>query len=136
MNTTTCRDCQHEVSNDAPLCLHCGAPYPHKPVWDGYGFEWQTQSTLFGLPLIHISFKYTKRLRPKVARGILAIGQFSAGVVNISQFGIGPICISQFSIAVLALSQFTAACYAICQLGLVIDGIGQKLFRFADLLNL
>ncbi len=34
------------------------APYPAKEKWDECGFEYKSEATLFGLPLLHISFKY------------------------------------------------------------------------------
>lgn len=82
-----CRECHREVSEQAFACPQCGAPYPAKAVWDGWGYEYKTK--LFGLPLSHIAFKYRPNRMPVVARGVIAIGQFACGVICISQFGIG-----------------------------------------------
>ena len=121
-----CRECQHEVSEQAMACPHCGAPYPGKDKWDGWGFEYKSQATLLGLPLIHISFKYRPTRRPVPAKGVIAIGQFACGIFTLSQFGIGVISISQFTIAGYALAQFAVAYSLTAQIGLYIhEGHGQ-----------
>ncbi|WP_218188144.1 hypothetical protein [Desulfosarcina cetonica] len=85
----SCRVCQHAVDGQAVACPGCGAPYPAREKWDGYGFEYKSGLRILGLPLLHISFKYRPNRVPVVARGIITIGQFGIGVINISQFGIG-----------------------------------------------
>jgi len=132
-----CRECRREVSEQALACPHCGAPYPTRPVWDGWGFEYKSGVTVAGWPLVHISFKYRSNRRPVVARGIVAIGQFATGLVCISQFGIGVLSVSQFTIAVFAVAQFAAAYSLVAQLGLYIAaGRGQLVFPLRRLLGL
>jgi len=58
-----CRDCQSKVSEDAFACPQCGAPYPAREEWDGWGFEYKSSVAILGLALLHISFKY----RPNVS---------------------------------------------------------------------
>ena len=129
-----CRECHHEVSEQAMMCPQCGAPYPARDQWDGWGFEYQSASRICGLPLLHISFKYRPNRVPVVARGVLAIGQFACGIVTVSQFGIGLVSISQFTIAGFAIAQFAAAYSLIAQFGLFIDhGHGQFLRSLTDL---
>jgi hypothetical protein len=131
-----CRECKHLISEQAMTCPQCGAPYPWKEKWDGYGFEYKSEATLFGLPLLHISFKYRANRRPVVARGIISIGQFGMGVINISQFGIGLISISQFTIAGFALAQFALAYSLIAQFGLYIyEGHGPMVKSLLGLLG-
>ena len=131
-----CRDCQHEVSEQAFSCPNCGAPYPSKEKWDGWGFEYKSKTTLLGLPLLHISFKYRANRMPVPAKGIIAIGQFAIGVITISQFGMGIICISQFAIAIYALAQFAIAYSLIAQMGFYIDyGYGQFVLNLHDWLQ-
>ena len=105
----SCRECSHQVSDQAVSCPGCGAPYPARERWDGYGFEYKSQATFFGLPLLHVSFKYRANRMPVVAKGVIAVGQFGAGIVTISQFGIGVFSLGQFTIAGYALAQFAAA---------------------------
>jgi hypothetical protein len=131
----TCRECNHRVSAQAVACPGCGAPHPAREKWDGYGFEYKSQSTFLGWPLVHISFKYRPNRVPVVARGIIAIGQFGVGLVNISQFGIGLFSLSQFTVAGYALAQFAAAYACIAQIGIYVEqGYGQFVVRLADLL--
>ncbi len=104
-----CRECGHEVSGQALACPNCGAPQPAREKWDGWGFEYKSEATLFGWPLLHISFKYRPNRRPVPAKGIIAIGQFGVGIINISQFGMGLFSVSQFTVTGYALAQFGVA---------------------------
>jgi hypothetical protein len=120
-----CRECQHAVSEQAMACPNCGTPRPAVENWDGWGFEYKSRTALFGLPLVHISFKYRPNRLPVVAKGVISIGQFGAGIVNISQFGVGLVSISQFTIAGVALAQFAVACTGVSQFGLyLVEGHG------------
>jgi hypothetical protein len=131
-----CRECQHPVSEQAFVCPGCGAPFPARPKWDGWGFEYKSKTGLLGWPLLHISFKYRPGGRPVPARGIVAIGQFAIGFLNISQFGIGVVSISQFTVSVFALAQFAIAWSLIAQIGLYVDkGYGQVVRSVVELLG-
>ncbi len=131
-----CRECRHEVSEQALSCPNCGAPYPGREKWDGWGFEYKSETTLLGLPLIHISFKYRPNKVPVVAKGIIAIGQFGCGIINISQFGIGIFSLSQFTVSVFAIAQFAVAYWLIAQFGLYIHkGHGQIVRGLQELLR-
>jgi len=118
-------------------CPHCGAPYPAKVQWDGYGFEFKSKTTLIGLPLLHISFKYRPNRVPVPAKGIIAIGQFAWGIFTLSQFGIGLVSVSQFTVAGFALAQFAFAYSLIAQLGIYIhEGHGQLVISLGQLLGM
>jgi hypothetical protein len=133
---TECRECSGTVSEQATQCPHCGAPYPAKPEWDGFGYEYKSETTLFGIPLVHISFKYKSNRQPVVAKGIISIGQFGVGVFNISQFGLGVVSVGQFSAAAWAIAQFGFANRLIAQVGVyVTEGMGQYVWKLADLLS-
>jgi hypothetical protein len=130
-----CRECQHEVSESAMSCPNCGAPFPAKEKWDGWGFEYKSKTTIAGLPLLHTSFKYKPNRVPVPAKGVIAIGQFACGVFTISQFGIGVISVSQFTIAGYALAQFAFAYSLIAQVGIYIaEGRGQLVKSLAELM--
>ena len=131
-----CRECSHQVSEQAFACPNCGAPYPARDKWDGWGFEYKSEAQLFGLPLLHISFKYGPNRMPVPARGVIAIGQFAAGLVTISQFGIGLFSLGQFALGGFAVAQFGAAWSLIAQFGLYVDqGYGQFVRNLPDLLH-
>ncbi len=132
-----CRSCGHEVSEQAYACPNCGAPYPSREKWDGYGFEYKSGFEIFGFPFLHISFKYRQNRTPVVAKGIIAIGQFACGFLTISQFGIGVLSLSQFTIAGFAIAQFAAAYSLIAQFGVYIHyGHGQIVKSILELLNM
>jgi uncharacterized membrane protein YvbJ len=117
----TCRKCGRDVAEDSFSCPQCGAPYPAREKCDGWGFEYKTETTLLGLPLLHTSFKYCPNRVPFAARGVIAIGQFACGIVTISQLGFGFVSVSQFTIAGFALAQFAAAYSLVAQFGIYLE---------------
>lgn len=132
-----CRECKHEVSEQAVACPNCGAPFPAKEKWDGRGFEYKSEAAIAGLPLLHISFKFRPNRVPVPAKGVIAIGQFAVGIFTLSQFGIGVVSISQFTIAGYALAQFAFAYALIAQFGIYIhEGHGQLVKSLSDLLEM
>ena len=132
-----CRECGREVSEQAVSCPGCGAPYPARAHFDGWGFEYRSKAQWMGLPWLHVSFKYRPNRVPVPAKGIVAIGQFACGVVTLSQFGIGVVSISQFTVAVYALAQFALAYSLIAQIGVYVDtGYGQVVKSLGELLAL
>ena len=87
------------------------------------GWEYKSGLTLFGLPFLHISFKYRRGGRPIVARGIIAIGQFATGFLAIGQFAVGAIALGQFTAGIFAAGQFVFGYSAWGMLGLYVhDG--------------
>lgn len=124
-NLLNCRECAKEVSRDALMCPHCGAPRPYEKEWTGFGFEYRTRAELWGLPLLHVCFKY-RHFRPRIARGVIAVGQFGVGIVTIAQFGVGVFTLAQFALGALAVCQIGFAVRALGQIVVVLDrGIGQ-----------
>ena len=131
-----CRECRHEISEQAFTCPHCGAPFPARESWDGWGYEYKSGLSIAGLPLVHISFKFRPNRTPVVARGIVAIGQFGCGVVCIAQFGVGVFTLAQFAVGGFALAQFAAAYSLIAQFGLYLaHGHGQLVFSLSKWLD-
>ena len=131
-----CRECGQMISEQAPLCPNCGVPHPARERWDGWGFEYKSEATLFGLPILHVCFKYRPNRVPVPAKGIIAIGQFACGGLTISQFGVGVFSISQFTIAGFALAQFAVAYSLIAQFGIFLhQGRGLLVLSLADLIH-
>jgi hypothetical protein len=131
-----CRECRREISEQALVCPGCGAPYPARAAWTGYGFEYRSKARVAGLPLLHVSFKYRPNRLPVVAKGWIAIGQFAVGGLTISQFGIGVVSVSQFTIAGFAVAQMGIAYSLIAQLGLFLhEGRGQLVRSLVELLG-
>ena len=131
-----CRACQKPVDKNAFACPGCGAPFPAKPDWSGWGIEYKSKMKILGIPLVHISFKYHPSTRlPIPARGIISIGHVGIGVINISQFGVGIISISQITLALYAVAQFGIASSLIAQFGLYLNkGYGQFIYNIMDLI--
>jgi ribosomal protein L37E len=139
MALTTCRECGEQVSDTAKICPHCGAPHPYKEEWKGWGYEWKSESTFLGYPLVHIAFGKNEKGRLRVAKGVIAIGQFAIGAVTIAQFGIGFLFgfgqvilgmtaiaqlaitilfgLGQFSVGYIAIGQFAIGYYVLAQAG-------------------
>ncbi len=139
MNTYRCRECQNEVSTEAKSCPYCGAPNPSKIEQKGSGFEWKSSKTFYGYPLVHIAFGRDEKHKLRVAKGIVAIGQFGVGLITFAQFGVGILfglgqfilgasAIAQFAISILfgigqfstgfvAIGQISLGFYALCQVG-------------------
>jgi len=129
-----CRECRREVSEQAAACPQCGAPFPAREKWGGYGFEYKSDAAILGLPLVHVSFKYRPNRTPVPAKGVIAIGQFACGILSISQFGIGVISVSQFTVAGWAVAQFAVAYSLISQFGIYFhSGHGQIVKGFMEL---
>ncbi len=112
-----CQECGKEIGESAVSCPHCGAPRPAPKKWIGTGIDWKSRAKVFGIPLIHIAFGRDSKGKRRVAKGIVAIGQFGIGGITIAQFGIGIIFgMGQFMIGLTALAQVA---------GGILIGVGQ-----------
>jgi hypothetical protein len=112
MALAACRECGHEVSLAARACPHCGAPHPGNPDWRGTGYEWRSARTFLGYPLIHVAYGKDARGKLRVAKGIIAVGQFAVGLITVAQFGVGLLFgLGQFMFGFTALAQFALALY-------------------------
>jgi hypothetical protein len=139
MSLTRCRECDAEISSEAFSCPHCGAPRPGSRLWRGTGVDWKTGATIFGIPLIHVAFGRDPNGKLRVAKGVVAIGQFGVGLVTFAQFGVGFVfgfgqfmfgltCIAQFALSIVAgvgqiatgfaaVGQFAVGVYGLAQVG-------------------
>ena len=97
------------------------------------GREWRSDTTILGLPLLHIAYGRDGLGRRLTARGLIAIGQYAVGGICISQFGRGVVCLSQFSLAVVSVSQFGLSALGLAQFGIFYDGLAQFALRLRDL---
>jgi hypothetical protein len=60
-------------------CPNCGAPFPARDKWDGWGFEYKSKANILGLPVLHVSFKYRPNHMPVPATGVLPSASLPAG---------------------------------------------------------
>ena len=110
----TCRDCAEPVSADAPVCPHCGAPRPAVREWHGEGYEWKSRFLWMGSPFVHIAFGNGADGRPRVARGVIAIGQRAVGGL-----AIGIVATGFVAIGIVSIGLFSAGIVSIAALGAV-----------------
>jgi hypothetical protein len=134
MALISCRECDAEVSDRAASCPRCGYPMREEavmPFWTRtgvWGYEWKSETTLLGWPLVHIAFGWDMKTgRLLVARGIIAIGQFAIGLFTIAQFGIGVLIgVGQFIGGAFVVGQFAfGLLFALGQFAVGYNAIGQ-----------
>jgi hypothetical protein len=127
MALEACRECGRQVSTDAFSCPHCGAPRPTVREWRGTGFEWTSKTKILGIPLVHVAFGRGKTGRLRVAKGVVAIGQFAVGLVTVAQFGVGILFgFGQFVLGIAVVAQFaTGLILGIGQIATGVVAIGQ-----------
>ena len=129
MALNECRECGGQVSDQAVTCPHCGAPYPARAGWKGWGVDKEFGPHIFGYPLVHISFGRDARGRLRVAKGVIAIGQFAVGGITIAQFGIGlvggigqmmaaPLALGQLALGYIVVGQIVVGYMGLAQVGL------------------
>ncbi len=99
-----CHEC---VDRDTPrlVCRDCAARgsslgYP----WYGYGYSYEYKSslTIGGWPLLHVCAGINpETLRPRIAKGVIAIGNIAVGVLAIGGLACGLITLGGGSIGLL-----------------------------------
>lgn len=88
----------------------CGSAEPSTPVStvinnyynerpESWHYEYRSQRTLFGLPLVHVNFGG----RDRWARGIIAIGNIATGAVALGGVALGLFSLGGVSLGLLAL---------------------------------
>ena len=99
---------------------------PKKP-WAGYGINWQTETKIFRIPILHVAFGMDSKGKPFVAKGIIAIGQFGFGLITIAQFGVGILFgFGQIVLGLTVLAQFAIAAFiGIGQIATGVIAVGQ-----------
>src|SRR5512137_223508 len=110
-----CPECQREVSDKAYTCPGCGHPLWQSGWRPGAlmagmrgaastsSYEYKSQRTIFGMPLVHIVYgpAWLTGFKPargfiaigNIAIGVIAMGGFAAGLVTVSGIGLGAICL-------------------------------------------
>lgn len=91
------------------------------------GVEWRTQWEVAGWPLVHVALGRNDAGRLRVAKGIIAIGQFGVGLITVAQFGVGLIFgLGQFILGLTALAQVAvSAFFAVGQVAVGYVAVGQ-----------
>lgn len=146
-----CPECQREVSDKAPTCPGCGYPMPGlgtsqpQPPWPPipnlrraglpYSYEYKSQRTIFGMPLVHIVYgpAWAGGLKPargfiaigNIAIGVVAVGGFALGLFTLAGIGLGFICIAGIAFGIGAgIGGIATGYYALGGLAVGVYAIG------------
>ncbi|MGF3025726.1 zinc ribbon domain-containing protein [Methylobacterium aquaticum] len=106
MSLTRCPDCGRQVSDRAVSCPNCGRPRAAAGMVRAVpvaGFEYRSQATLFGWPLVHVIYGASDNAPLKPARGILACGNVAIGLVAFGGIAIGGIALGGIALGPVAL---------------------------------
>ena len=121
MSLIKCPECKADISDKAVQCPRCGYPLsdaermPRRRAPSGR--EWKSKAAIGGMPLVHVAYGRDEHGKLRVARGIIAIGQFGVGLITIAQFGVGYL---------FAFGQCVAGAVAIGQVAIGVSfGLGQ-----------
>ena len=76
--------------------------YYHPSLWE---YEYKSERTLWGLPLVHIHLKNNSLVR---AKGIIAVGNVAVGLVSAGIFSVGVLSFGVLALGVLALGCLAA----------------------------
>jgi hypothetical protein len=90
-----CRDC---VGRDAPRVI-CRTCIEQRTI---VGYEYRSSLAIGGWPLVHVAAGFDPvTMRPRVARGVIAIGNMAVGVVAIAGLSCGLVAVGGLSVGIL-----------------------------------
>ncbi len=100
MSLIQCPECNNQISDRAVMCPKCGLPM----AGGRSGYEYRSQASLFGLPLVHIASGLDPSTgRPRIAKGIIAIGNIAVGGLAIGGLSFGVISFGGLALGLIAL---------------------------------
>ena len=102
MALVNCPECDKEISDKALMCPHCGLAFGGRL----FGYEYRSQKELFGLPLVHVVLGYginSMTGKPRVAKGIIAIGHIALGGIAIGGLSLGVISFGGLALGIAAV---------------------------------
>jgi hypothetical protein len=118
MSLIRCPDCGREISEQAGACPGCGRPVQERgptmaarleAARELYFYEYRSQTTLFGLPLIHVFIGPVWLVGFKPARGIIAVGNIAIGFAAFGGIAIGLAAFGGLSIGLVCFGGMALA---------------------------